>query len=233
MNKGKSKSEKAITLIALVITIVVLIILAGVTISLNLGENGIFNKAKQARENYMIATNEEKSLLANIDIDSLTDGNTGSSREDTDKIAQLEKKIKELEQEYDKYKEGITSTLTENGTPTQKNDSVEVVSNNIEMAIKQAKEKNEYTEMYNVFYYVVNGSFRNFEYYPVFNNDSNKKISINPATSYSTVTTVTANSDCTLDIYSWSYDVREKISLKKGESYNIASGTSGITILIK
>lgn len=42
--------EKGITLIALVITIIVLIILAGVAISLTLGNNGIFQKAKEAKE---------------------------------------------------------------------------------------------------------------------------------------------------------------------------------------
>ena len=44
------KRNKGITLIALVITIVVLIILAGVAISLSIGENGIFNKAEYANE---------------------------------------------------------------------------------------------------------------------------------------------------------------------------------------
>ena len=48
--------QKGITLIALVITIVILIILAGVAINLTVGENGIFNKAKFAKEKY---TNEE------------------------------------------------------------------------------------------------------------------------------------------------------------------------------
>ncbi len=50
------KRNNGITLIALVITIVILIILAGVAINLTLGENGIFNKAKFAKEKY---TNEE------------------------------------------------------------------------------------------------------------------------------------------------------------------------------
>ncbi len=48
--------QKGITLIALVVTIVILIILAGVAINLTVGENGIFNKAKFAKEKY---TNEE------------------------------------------------------------------------------------------------------------------------------------------------------------------------------
>lgn len=43
------KKEQAITLIALVITIVVLIILAAVAINMTLGNNGIFNKAQVAK----------------------------------------------------------------------------------------------------------------------------------------------------------------------------------------
>ena len=57
------KESKGITLIALVITIVVLIILAGVTINLTLSQNGIFNKVKQARDDYQqTATNEQVAL---------------------------------------------------------------------------------------------------------------------------------------------------------------------------
>ena len=48
--KIKFKKEKGITLVALVVTIVVLIILAGITLSLVLGQNGIVNKAKEARD---------------------------------------------------------------------------------------------------------------------------------------------------------------------------------------
>ena len=44
-----TKKQKGITLIALVVTIVVLLILAGVTISLLLDENGIIAKSKDAR----------------------------------------------------------------------------------------------------------------------------------------------------------------------------------------
>ena len=45
----KLKSNKGITLVALVITIVVLLILAGVTLSLTLGQNGIITKAQLAQ----------------------------------------------------------------------------------------------------------------------------------------------------------------------------------------
>ncbi len=46
------KKEKGITLVALVVTIVVLLILAGVSISLVLGNNGIVKKAQDAKANY-------------------------------------------------------------------------------------------------------------------------------------------------------------------------------------
>ena len=64
MNKDlKNKQERGITLIALVVTIVVLLILAGVSISLVLNNNGVIGKAKDARDQYAEAqTNDEKQL---------------------------------------------------------------------------------------------------------------------------------------------------------------------------
>lgn len=60
MKKGMIKREKGITLIALVVTIIVLIILAGISINLVLGENGIITKAKEAKETYEIASLKEE-----------------------------------------------------------------------------------------------------------------------------------------------------------------------------
>lgn len=51
--------NKGITLIALVITIIVLLILAGVTITTLIGENGILTKASEAKDNTVIAQDEE------------------------------------------------------------------------------------------------------------------------------------------------------------------------------
>ena len=45
-------SEKAITLIALVVTIVILLILAGVTITMTLGQNGLFTRARAGAAAY-------------------------------------------------------------------------------------------------------------------------------------------------------------------------------------
>ena len=60
----KVGSEKAITLIALVVTIVILLILAGVTITMTLGENGLFTKAREGKEVYDEASvKEDLSML--------------------------------------------------------------------------------------------------------------------------------------------------------------------------
>ena len=55
----KIRAKKGITLIALVITIVVLLILAGVSIAMLTGENGLLNKAKTAKDNHETSAAEE------------------------------------------------------------------------------------------------------------------------------------------------------------------------------
>lgn len=65
--KLKNSNENGITLITLVITIIILLILAGITINLTLGENGLFNKAKQAKEQYGETSAKEKLDIALLD----------------------------------------------------------------------------------------------------------------------------------------------------------------------
>lgn len=60
MEKVHRKQTRGITLIALVVTIVVLLILAGVSINLVLGNNGIISKAKEAREKTSQGEQKEK-----------------------------------------------------------------------------------------------------------------------------------------------------------------------------
>ena len=60
----KVKLENGITLIALVVTIVVLLILAGITISLVFGSNGVIKKVQEANENTKIAQVREQLELA-------------------------------------------------------------------------------------------------------------------------------------------------------------------------
>ena len=52
LKKRTSLGEKAITLIALVVTIVILLILAGVTITMTLGQNGLFTRARAGAAAY-------------------------------------------------------------------------------------------------------------------------------------------------------------------------------------
>ena len=59
-NARKLKNNKAITLIALVVTIVVLLILAGISINLILDNNGIIQKSKDAKEQTRAAKVEEE-----------------------------------------------------------------------------------------------------------------------------------------------------------------------------
>lgn len=59
----KIKNQKGITLVALVVTIIILILLAGVSINLVLGDNGIITIAKKAKENTELAKIEEEKSL--------------------------------------------------------------------------------------------------------------------------------------------------------------------------
>ena len=58
------KNKGGITLIALVVTIIVLLILAGISVSMLTGQNGILNKAAEAKEKTEEAQKEEQIKLA-------------------------------------------------------------------------------------------------------------------------------------------------------------------------
>lgn len=58
------KNQKGITLIALVITIIVLLILAGVAIAMLTGDNGIITNAQKSRSNTTYRTADEQMRLA-------------------------------------------------------------------------------------------------------------------------------------------------------------------------
>ena len=58
------KNQKGITLIALVITIIVLLILAGVSIAMLSGENGLLTKAQTVKTDSAAGNLEEATKLA-------------------------------------------------------------------------------------------------------------------------------------------------------------------------
>ena len=89
------KKNNGVTLIALIITIIVLLILAGVTLSMVMGESGIFNKAKLAKSKNNIAAIEEIIKMDKLenDINKKTGDNYLEDNELIDKIKEeLEEK---------------------------------------------------------------------------------------------------------------------------------------------
>ena len=81
MNKQffMKKETKGITLIALVVTIVILLILAGVSLNLVLGNNGLINKAKEARDKYAEAAKNDEIALNEVSgwLENSIGGSTG------------------------------------------------------------------------------------------------------------------------------------------------------------
>ena len=82
----KIKEMKGITLVALVVTIVVLLILAGVSINLVLGNNGIIDKAKEAQRKSAEATqNDLKGMNGLVsEMEGALTGNGGAGGSGTD-----------------------------------------------------------------------------------------------------------------------------------------------------
>ena len=68
MENMKTKETKGITLIAMVVTIIILLILAGVSLNFILGENGIITRAKTTGKIQTIATIKEALELEKVDI---------------------------------------------------------------------------------------------------------------------------------------------------------------------
>ena len=98
MNKGKKRNKhntnisslklhnKGITLVALVVTIIVLLILAGVTITILMGDNGIITKAQDAADATNAAVEGELEGMNNLGdkMNSILGGGTGGDDETTD-----------------------------------------------------------------------------------------------------------------------------------------------------
>ncbi len=64
INLQKFNEKRGITLIALVVTIIVLLILAGISISMLAGQNSILNRASEAKEEYSNSTEKEQIQLS-------------------------------------------------------------------------------------------------------------------------------------------------------------------------
>ncbi len=92
---GDYKSSAGITMVTLVVTVIVLLILAGITMNFALGENGIVAKAKQATELYKREQEKEQIGLNSL-YTQLASNNTGGNI-DTSEMTLLVKQIIEEE----------------------------------------------------------------------------------------------------------------------------------------
>ncbi len=107
-----SKKEKGITLVALVITIIVLLILAGVSIATLTGDNGILTKASEAKEKTEAASRKEQDDIEEI-LSTLDDYEGGS----------LEGLTKEQKVKYvnsPRLLSGMTKIMFKDPTETEK-----------------------------------------------------------------------------------------------------------------
>lgn len=127
------KNSKAITLVTLVITIVILIIIAGVSINLAIGDNGLITMAKKAKENIELAKIDEETevneIYKQMEIEGITtaDENKAIQRlnEFKKSIAQYIEEVGGIKPEYtasiEEFGEsitGIVKNVTKNATAT-------------------------------------------------------------------------------------------------------------------
>lgn len=131
------KNNKGITLVALVVTIVILLILAGVSLNLVLGDNGIVRKAQEAREKTEEADARDKVELAIAEYPLASDG---QSFEDflNSKVPKDFDEVKKNEDGNFEIKKGkYTITVDDQGNikdvsktgPTIKVENIRVVAN--------------------------------------------------------------------------------------------------------
>lgn len=102
--RRKRDNNRGITLVALVVTIVVLLILAGITIVYVFGENGIFKLAQDAKDKTDQAKLDEQEYLNNLDnmLNDYLDGNGGTTNPPDQPKPPVEKGeiVKEDKKEY-------------------------------------------------------------------------------------------------------------------------------------
>ena len=74
---NKTQTQKGITLVALIITVIVMLILVAVTLVITLGENGIIAKAREAKEKQSNRTELENLAFSSEDAEGKIDDVVG------------------------------------------------------------------------------------------------------------------------------------------------------------
>lgn len=96
MLKQIKNTNSGITIITLAVTIIVLVILAGVSINMLVGDNGIITKAQEAKENISIAKQEEEQQFN--ELYSILENGGGELEGEGDNMELIEKLKKEIEE---------------------------------------------------------------------------------------------------------------------------------------
>ena len=87
------KNSKGITLIALVVTIIVIIILSGITLNMTIGNNGIVTKTQESKRNELIAEQEGQNKIDELKA-APKDSSTGVKNPTNDTTAPIINEIK-------------------------------------------------------------------------------------------------------------------------------------------
>ena len=107
MKPKYSSTESGITMVSLVVTIIILIILAGISINVTIGDNGLITKAKQSKQNIILAGEAEAIQLNQLYHDLDISGELTEDEESTKKdeiIALLQKQVEELQKQVEALK---------------------------------------------------------------------------------------------------------------------------------
>ena len=107
---NKPTSNSAITLIALIITIIVLLILAGVTLNMVMGESGLFGKANKAKEQTQISTAKEIIGMQVLENEAYKSTNDSKAKSDEELLQPIEDKLAEEGYKIENGKIKIGST---------------------------------------------------------------------------------------------------------------------------
>lgn len=130
------RNQRGITLIALVITIIVLLILAGVSIAMLTGDNGILSNAQRAQTQTAKKSNEEivKLAVADVIADHYANNGTGTAQISVDT---LEGAIKTTTTDYTVVEDATADTTLTAG-------QVKVVADTTKLSVNFYGDNNTY-----------------------------------------------------------------------------------------
>ncbi len=129
------KNQRGITLIALVITIIVLLILAGVSIAMLTGQNGILTRSREAQTTTVQKSNEEIVKLAVSDL--LTEYHAGGTI--ATNITNTNNTPSTLEINAEELKNAIHRTTSDANVTDVTADSIDIAEDDGDTAVSVLK----------------------------------------------------------------------------------------------